>query len=301
MEALSPEELKQKIQTLTTWRRGDQRAPHKPLLVLLALSHLRRQGARWIPYAKVDSELRRLLRDFGPPRKSFHPEYPFWRLQNDGLWEVQTQAEMKPRKAKADYPKSELLRAEAEGGFPEPIFAVLRSDPDLVAELATEILQAHFPESLWDEILAALGLDRRSGQDRRRRSPEFRLEVLRAYQRKCAVCDFDLRVGDVLVGLEAAHIRWHCYGGPDQVANGLALCALHHKLFDKGGFTIEPDRTLVASLDLSGGESLEHWLLRYHGQKIRAPEREDFAPRESFLHWHQREVFRQPSRGLGGS
>jgi predicted restriction endonuclease len=34
------------------------------------------------------------------------------------------------------------------------------------------------------------------------------------------------------VGIEAAHVRWHSQAGPDVVANGLALCALHHALFD---------------------------------------------------------------------
>ena len=31
----------------------------------------------------IDGELRELLIEFGPGRKSYHPEYPFWRLQND--------------------------------------------------------------------------------------------------------------------------------------------------------------------------------------------------------------------------
>ncbi len=42
---------------------------------------------RSIHYAKVDRDLRTLLAGFGPSRKSYHPEYPFWRLQKDGLWE----------------------------------------------------------------------------------------------------------------------------------------------------------------------------------------------------------------------
>lgn len=36
------------------------------------------------------------------------------------------------------------------------------------------------------------------------------------------------------VGLEAAHIKWKQFGGPCEIPNGLALCAIHHKAFDKG-------------------------------------------------------------------
>jgi len=38
----------------------------------------------------LEPDLERLLFEFGPPRKAYHPEYPFWRLQNDGVWEVRT-------------------------------------------------------------------------------------------------------------------------------------------------------------------------------------------------------------------
>jgi putative restriction endonuclease len=41
-----------------------------------------------VEYAKVDADLGKLLVEFGPRRQSYHTEYPFWRLQNDGLWEL---------------------------------------------------------------------------------------------------------------------------------------------------------------------------------------------------------------------
>ena len=39
------------------------------------------------------------------------------------------------------------------------------------------------------------------------------------------------------LGLEAAHIKWFQARGPDVVQNGLALCSLHHKIFDLGANT----------------------------------------------------------------
>ena len=65
--------------------------------------------------------------------------------------------------------------------------------------------------------------------------------MLRAYAYQCAMCGFDGALGRNPVGLEAAHVRWHSQDGPDVVANGMALCALHHALFDLGvlGLTAE--------------------------------------------------------------
>jgi putative restriction endonuclease len=65
--------------------------------------------------------------------------------------------------------------------------------------------------------------------------------VLRAYAYQCAVCGFDGGLGRNPVGTEAAHVRWHSQDGPDEVANGLALCALHHVLLDLGVLGLTPE------------------------------------------------------------
>ena len=80
------EHLHQLFTTINVWKRGAERAPHKPLLLLYALGKCQRGESRAMPYAEVDPALQGLLRAFGPPRKSYHAEYPFWRLQHDGVW-----------------------------------------------------------------------------------------------------------------------------------------------------------------------------------------------------------------------
>ena len=49
------------------------------------------------------------------------------------------------------------------------------------------------------------------------------------------------------MGLEAAHIRWFAYGGPDEADNGLALCSFHHHALDRGGITISPELRVLVS------------------------------------------------------
>jgi putative restriction endonuclease len=69
---------------LNIWKQRDHRAPHKPLLVLYALGRWQ-QGVAEVTYREAEPELTALLREFGPPRRSDHPEQPFWWLRRDGV------------------------------------------------------------------------------------------------------------------------------------------------------------------------------------------------------------------------
>ena len=280
------------------WTRKGERAPHKPLLLLWALGRCARGEERIISYAQVDEAMRPLLAEFGPPRTSYHPEYPFWYLRNDGLWEVEGVAEARVREGKADQPtKGELIRVGATGGLVIDVYDLVRSDPRLLREIANELVTAHFPDTVHDDVLAAVGLDDMEVVWRRRRDPTFRAVVLAAYGYRCAVCDFDARLENVPLAIEAAHIQWHQAGGPDRIGNGLGLCSLHHKLLDRGAFTLGSEREVVVSELVNGGKATEEALIRFHGKPIHVPRSQDAHPREEFIEWHRTEVFRGDAGG----
>jgi putative restriction endonuclease len=294
---MSHEAALEQFRRLNVWRRGDQRAPHKPLLVLYALARWCRGDRDDIPFRDVDRDLTPLLQDFGPPRQSYHPEYPFWRLQNDGVWVVHADGSMSPRRSNSDPPKGELLAHHAAGGFSEVVKAALRARPANVPEIATGLLANHFPESIHQDILDAVGLDLLGGPAAgRKRDPQFRQRVLTAYEYRCAVCGFDVRLGTVPIALDAAHIRWHQAGGPDTEANGLALYVLHHKTFDLGVFTVSREGALLVSDHAHGTTGFHEALLGHHGKRLRPPQRPEWAPDTAFLAWHGHEVFKGRAR-----
>jgi putative restriction endonuclease len=206
---------------------------------------------------------------------------------------------MKARQSNTDPPRRELLAHDACGGFSAEVQAALRSDPALITDIATRLLEHHFPESLHADILAAVGLTLGvTSRTERKRDPHFRQRVLTAYEYRCAVCGFDVRLGSVSVALDAAHIRWHQAGGPAQESNGLALCVLHHKLFDLGAFTLSPEGALLVSDQAHGSAGFEEALLRHHGKRTRSPQRPEWGPAPAFVAWHSREVFKGTARHL---
>jgi len=284
------------FESIKVWKRHGERAPHKPLLILLALAHYANGGGRLIAYREVEPILNRLLLEFGPARRTQHPELPFWHLQTDSLWTVVADGELQPRVGSSNPTRRTLLESHARGGFPQSLYDVIvQANPELTSRIAQKILDSHFPSTIHEDILAAVGLDL-DVSARRRRDPAFRLHVLQAYEYRCAVCGFDIRVAHASLGLEAAHIRWHQAGGPSTVDNGLALCVLHHKLFDLGTFTIDSDQVVLVSELVHGGDRFREYLLSFHGRRLHAPQRADYYPAAVHVAWHQSQVFKGSPR-----
>jgi putative restriction endonuclease len=116
----------------------------------------------------------------------------------------------------------------------------------------------------------------------------FRVLVIDAYQRRCAV------TGEkTLPVLEAAHIRPYANQGPHQVSNGILLRSDLHKLFDVGYVTVTPELTLEVSPRLreewhNGREYYAH-----HGQPLSfMPTEASNRPRAEYLRWHNEEVYK---------
>ena len=162
------------------------------------------------------------------------------------------------------------------------------------------LLNDYFPPSLHEDILEDVGLAGRVGPSwlidakskQEVRDPRFREVVLEAYKNRCALCELDVQVGGQPIGIEAAHIKWHCFRGPAQIENGMALCALHHKFFDSGLFTVMSDLTVLVG-GIAVGSSVEESLNKYGGSALPViPDRTDLRPDSRYLEWHQQAVFR---------
>lgn len=301
--------IHERLARVRQWRRGGQRAPHKPLLLLLALGRAQRGASRLSPWEELRGPLEKLLLDFGPPRRSHNPQEPFKRLRNDGLWELTGVGDLSDTDRNA-LSSRQLLDRNVAGGLPLADYDHLRRNNDDIVQVAETILHAHFPPSYHDAICQTVGLDLKltvempvaeevhdrpvAPSNRRVRDPAFRVQVLRAYRRQCAVCGSSLRLGDALLDLQAAHIKWHAAGGPDEVRNGLALCGFHHMSFDRGALGLEADRSrymIQVSEDVNGSGELLEGLLKFEGRRLSEPINRAQRPHPDFVDWHRQEVF----------
>ena len=201
----------EQVRRLNVNRSGVRRAPHKPLLLLVAIARLLR-GQREIPFLDASSALTPLLAAYAPPVKSRHqPELPYWHLQFDGLWHVADGEEL-PRQS-GGFPRMSGLR-RTHAHLATEFARALESDPAFLMTVVEMLLAAHFPESVHADILEAVGLHLPEAQrvaesvgpdsGVRRRDPEFRRSVLRAYEHRCAVTGFRVALGgaeeDVVAG-----------------------------------------------------------------------------------------------------
>ncbi len=290
---MTGDQLRNLFSGINIWKRGDERAPHKPLVLLYALSRLQ-SNTRWLPYKTVKDDVGQLLLEFGPTRSTKVID-PFLRLVNDGLWDFTGAS---AADLLSQFKESILLDNGVSGGFNDEVYNELMNAPDLVKELAESLLNEHFPESLHEDILNAVGLDL-NNTTKSVRDPAFRKRVMLAYEYSCAVCGFNIRLGNAPVALDAAHIKWHTSGGPDIERNGLALCSMHHKLFDRGAFTLintNGKYIVKVAQQAYGTSGFDEWLMRYHDKSIRQPQSPACYPESSFAEWHWREVFKEPSR-----
>ena len=291
---LSAEKLMAAIGDISRWKRGQRTAPHKPLTLLYALGRVDRGEDRLVSFAAARERLTQLLKEYGPHNaRSIHPEYPFQRLANDGFWELQPR-NLVPRKSNTDAPVGELLRKDARAGFTAEAYNLLRTTPGLVEDAAARILDASFPDSLHEPIRAAVGLGEveTTKKQQNARDPVFRSLVLEAYGRQCAVCGFDVRVDEVSLAVEAAHIKWHQRGGPAVVTNGVAMCAVHHTIFDRGAISFTLDHRIIVATGVSRSESAKMWLWRFNGHELQLPPRKNMFPDARFVTWHHKNVFR---------
>ena len=291
---MNAQELLTRISALNIWKKGDQRAPHKPLLLLLALARINTGQPRLIAFDEIEKKLTTLLEDFGPSRASYYPELPFWHLQSDQIWELPNA--MGVLTVSGSVSKKFLRDHQVQAGFTPDVYDVLKGAPELLEQVAMQLLEDNFPASVHQDILDEVGLDfeaiaQTSHQRRAKRDPTFRRRVLEAYDYRCAICSFSVRMENTPIALEAAHIKWFQAGGPDIESNGLALCSLHHKLLDRGALAISNEHKIVVSEKANGHGGFQEWVLNFDGKPLLKPRNTQYTPKTEFTDWHIREVF----------
>ena len=284
-----------RLLNLRQYRHEGQRAPNKPLLVLMALGRLAATGSSELSWVEDAARIGTLVSEFGLATQTSRTQsaaYPFTHLRSDGVWQLS-----------ADVPMDRvrpLAEGTVTGRFTSAIERALLARPGLIDTVARQIVDAQFPSTVAPDVLLAVGLDPDAGlgatdvttQDveRRRRSAAWRTAIVRAWDGACAFCGYDGMLAEAVVGIEAAHVRWFNFDGPDEPDNGLALCSLHHKLFDRGALGLSAAyRVQVSEAFRAVGAGRAVYEMQ--DRELR-PRPGTVLPAEVHIDWHRTQVFR---------
>lgn len=155
----SDEALLARFDRISVYSRGEVRAVHKPLLLLLALAEAKPGGERWLRFNGTSQRLGELIEKFGSASKNTRTDYPYMRLANDGVWELPEADALRAKMNKRGMVPVKVLRdLDAQAGFPKDIHEQLSERPDLVDKVAQRIVERNFPEAKRREVLAVVGV-----------------------------------------------------------------------------------------------------------------------------------------------
>lgn len=288
------DDVVRRLTSLKQYDRRGNRAPHKPLLLLMAIGELVDTGSSALAFSDVEDRLGRLIKEYVPNSTSVRQTaaYPFRRLQHDQIWVLD-------REVTSDSP----TKLEGTTGRLEPsIEEALLENPNLLKAVVSSTLTQQFSPTLHDDILAAVGLDsleyppedKRTVRAGAKRSAEWRRRILQDWQEACAFCGYDGSLGGAPVGIEAAHIKWVNLEGPNHLDNGLALCSLHHKLFDRGVLGLSADCEVRVSRHFKASSARGQGVYELVGVRLR-PRPGTLLPAPRYTEWHGEQVFHGPA------
>lgn len=296
MPQLSDEQALERLASFRQYQRDGKRVPHKPLLVLMALGRLEDTGSSALPWSVAETQLAELIAEFGPPSRTALPQsaaYPFTRLRADGVWQIDHDV--------PDDRVGPLREHGVVGRLESELEQVLQRRPALARTAARHLVESHFPMTVALDVLTAVGLDpdmvfgtlaqAPAESERRRRSSSWPQLILTTWDKQCAFCGYDGQLGSAAVGIEAAHVRWFNLGGPDSADNGMALCSLHHKLFDRGALGLDDDHKIRVSGLFSARTEASKRTYDLHEKRLR-PRRGTPLPAAEHIEWHTNQVFK---------
>lgn len=121
--------------------------------------------------------------------------------------------------------------------------------------------------------------------ERKVRDRQFRKRVLEVYECRCALTGMQLINGGGRAETQAAHIMSVEAGGPDTVANGIALSGTVHWMFDRGLISLSDAGDVLLSSKINDIASVEK--LIHPDRRACLPANENVRPHPRFLAWHR--------------
>jgi putative restriction endonuclease len=253
------------------------------------------------------------------PEKPSNPVLPFFHLHRDGFWHLIPVPGNEQALIRIEQIRSiGALRQLVQGAtLDNALFEILLNE-EARDELRRILIETHFASEVHPQLVEIgqitaesfqYGLELMGRPQQRFRlkvseSPEgrdpyhavsrstaFRRVVVKAYDYTCAMCRIRVFTPEGRAVVVAAHIVPWSESHNDDPRNGLALCGLHHWVFDQGLVGVARDYRIQVSpvipTDAEGTKPL--WLLAEN--ELHLPGDHTLRPAKTALRWHRKNVF----------
>lgn len=111
------DDVLKRFEGIRIFAKGGKLAPHKPLLLLYALSKLKNEKAERIAFTDAEDVVGPLIQTYGPFNAKTSVVYPYTRLANDHIWWV----EPHEKNASGDLNLTEARDRKLQAGFSEDV------------------------------------------------------------------------------------------------------------------------------------------------------------------------------------
>ncbi|MBX0330251.1 HNH endonuclease [Oscillochloris sp. ZM17-4] len=300
------------------------RAPYKPLL-LMAVMDLIAQQVINANVIRLNADLMDAfdlywVRVVGGDRES-NPVMPFNHMRSEGFWHLVDASGEEPDLHGVD--RNEIFRrikSHALGARIDDELYQLLQTTESRDELRRVLIETYFTPDARPTIVEVSHITTSSfaysrdllNRSRGRftlqdaptdadtyvaeaRSAGFRRVVASAYNHTCAMCHVRIVTPEGRTAIAAAHIVPWSHSHNDDPRNGMALCGLHHWVFDQGLIAVTPAYTLQVSPILRLDAQRAEAILALDGREIVMPRERALWPARAALRWHMSSIYRATS------
>lgn len=113
-----------------------------------------------------------------------------------------------------------------------------------------------------------------------------------AYNHTCAVCGVRIVTPEGRTAVAAAHIVPWSISHNDDPRNGMALCGLHHWMFDQGLIGIATDYHIQVSPIVATDDEATAPVWQLVERTLQLPTQQLIWPAKVALRWHLENIFR---------
>jgi len=123
---------------------------------------------------------------------------------------------------------------------------------------------------------------------RRSKQSVFANQVKTNYRNRCAICNISTKAfligSHIIPWSKNKNIRL-------DPSNGISLCVLHDKLFDKGYITLDEDLRVLVSSEVYKDEALTEYVEKIENKKIKKPVKQE--PKAEYISYHREVIFQR--------